>query len=140
MRRIICTCRGSTCRRLGFKFTNTRRADARHEPQPRLAGVRVPSVRDRIRQRRRPLIAVESLDHNPPKYIEVFPPGATEPSKKINEGGLVDVVEGIAFPKTSRLFYVASANDNDWMKLTYPRGLPRDVVDVIGPAGLALSP
>jgi hypothetical protein len=86
------------------------------------------------------VIAVESLDHNPPKYIEVFPQGATEPSKKINEAGLVDVVEGIAFPKASRLFYVASANDNDWMKLTYPRGLPRDVVDAVGPAGLALSP
>lgn len=87
------------------------------------------------------VIAVESLDHNPPKYIEIFPPGATQPKKKINEGDLVDVVEGIAFPlKTSRLFYVASANYNDWMKLTYPRGLPRDVVDVTGPAGLALSP
>ena len=86
------------------------------------------------------VIAVESLDHNPPKYIEVFPPGAIEPSKKINEGGLVDVVEGIAFPKTSRQFFVASANDNDWMRLTYPRALPRDVVDVIGPSGLALSP
>jgi NHL repeat len=86
------------------------------------------------------VIAIEQLDHNPPKYIEVFAPGATQPKKKIDEGDLLDVVEGIAFPKSSRVFYVACANDNDWLKLTYPRGLPRDVTDVIAPGGLALSP
>lgn len=86
------------------------------------------------------VLAVESLDHNPPKAIEMFPPGATEPSRTIDEGGLVDVVEGIAFPKNPRIFYVASANDHDWMKLTYRKGIPRDVVNVGVPAGLALSP
>lgn len=86
------------------------------------------------------VIPVESLDHNPPKYIEFFPPGATEPSRKIDEAGLVDVVEGIAFPKTPRLFYVASANDHDWMKLTMHKVIPRDVVQLPGPWGIALSP
>ena len=86
------------------------------------------------------VIAVESLNHNPPKFIEFFPPGATEPSRKIDEAGLVDVVEGIAFPKTTRLFYVASANDHDWLKLTIHRVIPRDVVQLTSPAGLALSP
>lgn len=86
------------------------------------------------------VFAVESLDHNPPKFIEFFPPGATEPSRKIDEVGLLDVVEGIAFPKTTRLFYVASANDHDWLKLLLRRMIPRDVVQVTSPAGLALSP
>jgi hypothetical protein len=86
------------------------------------------------------VIPVESLDHNPPKYIEFFPPGATEPSRKIDEAGLLDVVEGIAFPKGTRVFYVASASDHDWMKLTMHKAIPRDVVQVPGPWGLALSP
>jgi hypothetical protein len=87
------------------------------------------------------VLPYESLDHNPPKYLAVFPPGATEPSRKIKEAGLVDVVSGVAFPHwDSKLFYVTSENDHDWMALTYPKAVPRDVVNVGGPAGLALSP
>lgn len=87
------------------------------------------------------VVPCEQLDHNPPKYLAVFPPGATEPVRKIKEAGIMDVVSGIAFPHwTSKLFYVAAENDHDWMALTYPRAIPRDVVNVGGPAGLALSP
>jgi hypothetical protein len=87
------------------------------------------------------VVPCEQLDHNPPKYLAIFAPGATEPKHKIREGGLMDVVTGLAFPHwTSKLFYVAAENDHDWMALTYPKAVPRDVVNVGGPAGLALSP
>lgn len=86
------------------------------------------------------VIAVEPLDHNPPKFIEFFPPGATEPSRKIDEKGLLDVVWSVAFPKTNRFFYVSSTNDHDWLKLTTHRVIPRDVVQVTAPTGLVLSP
>jgi hypothetical protein len=87
------------------------------------------------------VVPIEPLTHNPPKYIGVFPPGATEPKRKINEGGIVDVVTGLAFPKgNSKLFYAAAINDHDWLALTYPKAIPRDVVNVGGPQGLAISP
>jgi NHL repeat len=86
------------------------------------------------------VVPYERLDHNPPKYLAVFAPGATEPKKKINMGGLMDVVAGLAFPSSGKLFYVATENDHEWLKLTYPKAIPRDVVNVGSPAGLALSP
>lgn len=87
------------------------------------------------------VVPCENLTHNPPKYLAVFKPGATEPSKKIKEGGLIDVVSGLAFPRwKSKLFYVTAENDHDWLALTYPKAVPRDVVNVGGPTGLALSP
>lgn len=87
------------------------------------------------------VVPCENLTHNPPKYLAVFPPGATQPSKKIKEAGLMDVVTGIAFPHwKSDLFYVTAENDHDWLALTYPKAVPRDVVNVGGPTGLALSP
>ncbi|HEY3676830.1 MAG TPA: hypothetical protein VGK84_12665 [Candidatus Tumulicola sp.] len=86
------------------------------------------------------LLAYENLTHGPPKYIGVFPPGAKKPSRKIQEAGLLDIVMGIAFnPQNSRLF-VAAVNDNDWMKLTYPRITPRSLVVVAQPTGLAYWP
>jgi NHL repeat len=87
------------------------------------------------------MVPYEPLDHNPPKYIAVFPPGATQPAKKIKMGGLVDIVTGMAFPHwKSKLLYVTAENDHDWLALTYPKLVPRDVVNVGGPTGLALSP
>lgn len=86
------------------------------------------------------VVPYERLDHNPPKYLAVFPPGAKTPKKKINMGGLMDVVTGMAFPSSGKLLYVATANDHEWLELTYPKAIPRDVVNVGSPAGLALSP
>ena len=87
------------------------------------------------------VVPYERLDHKPPKYLAIFPPGATEPKKKINMGGLMDVVMGLAFPTSgSKLFYVSTSNDHEWVQLTYPKAIPRDVVNVGSPAGLALSP
>jgi hypothetical protein len=86
------------------------------------------------------VVPYERLDHNPPKYLAVFPPGATEPKKKINMGGLMDAVSGLAFPSSGKLVYVATAADHEWLQMTYPKAIPRDVVNVTSPAGLALSP
>jgi DNA-binding beta-propeller fold protein YncE len=86
------------------------------------------------------LVPYEPLDHNPPKYIGVFPPGSTKPSHKIQYGGLMDIVMGMAFnPDNTRLFE-SSTNDHNWMKLTYPRITPRAVVNVGLPTGLAYWP
>jgi hypothetical protein len=77
----------------------------------------------------------------PPDYFAIFPPGATEPKRKINFNALLSVVTGIAFvPSNPKFFYVSAENDHDWMKLTYPKLIPHDVVNVGGPTGLALSP
>jgi len=46
----------------------------------------------------------------------------------------------MAFPSSGKLLYVATANDHEWLELTYPKAIPRDVVSVGSPAGLALSP
>ncbi len=87
------------------------------------------------------VVPCESLTHGPPKYLAVFPPGATKPKRKINEGGLLDVVSGLAFPSgNSKLLYITAENDHDWMALTYPKAVPRDVVNVSIPTGIALSP
>lgn len=87
------------------------------------------------------IVPVEPLTHNPPKYLAVFPPGATKPKHKINCASLLDVVTGIAFlPGKPKLMYVSAANDHDWLEVTYPKLVPRDVVNVTGPGGLALSP
>lgn len=86
------------------------------------------------------IVPVESLTHNPPKYLAVFPPGATKPKHKIDDRSLLDVVTGIAFGSKSDIFYVSAENDHDWLKLTYPKAVPRDVVNVGSPTGLALSP
>jgi NHL repeat len=87
------------------------------------------------------LVPCESLTHNPPKYLAVFPPGATTPKRKIGEGSIMDVVAGIAFPSwNSKAFYVAAESDLDWIELSYPKAIPLDVVHASGPTGLALSP
>lgn len=87
------------------------------------------------------VVPYEPLTHYPPKYLALFPPGATKPKRKIAYGDLFDVVSGLAFPKeSSTLFYVAGENAHDWLKLTYPKHIPRDVVNVGVPTGLALSP
>lgn len=87
------------------------------------------------------VVPVESLAHTPPKYLAVFAPGATKPKRRIREDNLLDVVNGIAFPAwNSKVVYVAGQNTNDWLKLTYPHDVPRDVVEVDVPLGLALSP
>lgn len=89
------------------------------------------------------VLAVENGNNRfPPRYLAVFPPGATNPSRKIEEGSLLDVVDGIAFPRKSpRFYFVASQNFHDWMRLTYPETLPRDVNNQSSIAtGLALSP
>jgi hypothetical protein len=89
------------------------------------------------------VLAVENGNNAlPPKFIAVFPPGATNPSRTIEGGSLLDIVQGIAFPrKSSRFYYVASSNFHDWMRLTYPETLPRDVNNQNSPAtGLVLSP
>jgi hypothetical protein len=87
------------------------------------------------------LVTVEPLSHNPPKYIAVFPPGTTKPKHKINEGGLLDVVGGIAFPSWKKnVFYVTSENFREWLELTYPKAVPRDVDTLSSPSGIAVSP
>jgi hypothetical protein len=89
------------------------------------------------------VVAIDSLNHNtPPRYMAVFPPGSTNPSRKIQLGSLLDVIGGIAFPRKSPGFYfIASTNFHDWMRLTYPDTLPRDVDNwPYATFGLALSP
>ncbi|MEO6990351.1 MAG: hypothetical protein ABI346_00855 [Candidatus Baltobacteraceae bacterium] len=86
------------------------------------------------------VLPYENLSHGAPKYIGVFPPGSTEPSLRIRDGSLLDVVAGIAFPRDSRLFYVASEGDQIWMRLTYPIVEIRSITSVGIPRGLALSP
>ncbi len=86
------------------------------------------------------IVPVENLGHTSPKYLAVFAPGATKPKRKINLQSLLDVVTGIAFePGNAKIIYVSAANDHDWAKLTYPKIVPRDVVNITGPGGLALS-
>ncbi|MEO7203329.1 MAG: hypothetical protein ABI431_10300 [Candidatus Tumulicola sp.] len=86
------------------------------------------------------LLAYENLTHGPPKYIGVFPTGAKRPSRKIQEAGLLDIVMGMAFNRQNSRFYVAAINDNDWIKLTYPRITPRSIVVVEQPTGPAYWP
>jgi hypothetical protein len=86
------------------------------------------------------MLAYENLNHGPPKYIGVFPPGAKKPSRKIQEAGLLDIVMGMAFNPQNSRFFVAAINDNDWMKLTYPRITPRSLVVIAQPTGLAYWP
>lgn len=87
------------------------------------------------------VVPVENLYHTSPKYLGIFAPGATQPKRKIRDRGLLDVVSGIAFSREHPgIFYVTAENDHDWLKLTYPGAIPRDVVNVGLPTGLALSP
>lgn len=89
--------------------------------------------------RGRLVVPCESLDHNPPKYFALFKPGESKPVRKLRFGGLLDVVGGLAFSKRQHIFFAASENLNDWMKLTYPKMLPRDAVNVGLPVGIAVS-
>jgi hypothetical protein len=86
------------------------------------------------------VLAYENLNHGPPKYIGIFPPGSKKPSRKIQEAGLLDIVMGMAFNPQNTRFFVAAVNDNDWMKLTYPHITPRSLVVVAQPTGLAYWP
>jgi hypothetical protein len=66
------------------------------------------------------VVPYERLDHNPPKYLAIFRPGATEPKKRSPWAAswtwLAD------WPSNSgKLFYVATANDHEWLQLTYPK-------------------
>jgi hypothetical protein len=85
-------------------------------------------------------LAYEPLTHAEPKYLGIFPPGATEPVRKIDESSLLDIVDGIAFPRDGDRFYVASTNCQLLMQLDYRRLMVRSVASVGGATGLALSP
>jgi hypothetical protein len=87
------------------------------------------------------IVPCEPLTHNPPKYLAVFAPGATHPKRKINLAGMLDIVTGIVFvPGRKKLFYASAENDHDWLTLTFPKLIPRDVVNVGVPTGLAVAP
>ena len=81
----------------------------------------------------------EDLYHQT-KYLATFPPGATEPSATLPGGSFLDIVTGIAFPKSHKAIYVATPNVNEGDELMYPRGIPLDVIGLDAAAGVALSP
>jgi hypothetical protein len=74
------------------------------------------------------------------KYLATFPPGATEPSATLPGGSFLDIVTGIAFPKSRKAVYLASGNVNEGDELVYPRGTPLDVIGLDAAAGVAVSP
>jgi hypothetical protein len=86
------------------------------------------------------VLSVEPLPHAQPKYLAVFPPGATKPSRKINLTSLLDTVVGIAFPADPKRIYVASENDSNMLLLTYPGFKVRAGATVGQATGLALAP
>jgi hypothetical protein len=81
----------------------------------------------------------EDLYHET-KYLATFPPGATEPSVTVPGGSFLDIISGIAFPRSHRSIYVAAVNVNEGDELEYPRALPRDVIGLDFATGVALSP
>lgn len=81
----------------------------------------------------------EDLYHQT-KYLATFPPGATEPSTTVPGGSFLSIVTGIAFPKSHKSIYIAAVNVNEGDELTYPRGLPLDVIGLNFATGVALSP
>lgn len=86
------------------------------------------------------VVPCETLTLQAPTYLAIFAPGANKPKHKIREGDVLDVVGGIAFPREkSNVFYTTAMADRVWMKLTYTKGVPRDVVTLGGPYGIALS-
>ena len=81
----------------------------------------------------------ESLDHSI-NYLAAFPPGAIEPTIKLQGGSFLNNVVGIAFPKTTASeTYLGSVNRNLGVRLTYPKGIPLDVIGAQA-TGVALSP
>jgi len=85
------------------------------------------------------LLWYETLDHAT-KYLATFAPGATEPSRTVAGGSLLDIVSGIAVPKSTGTLYLAALNVNEGSQLSYPKGLPLDVIGLNLAAGIALSP
>jgi len=81
----------------------------------------------------------ESYDHSV-RYFASFAPGATEPQKPFEGGSLLSNVVGIAYPHSSKQVYVAAVNVNEGAELTYPRGLPLDIIGLDVVSGIALSP
>jgi sugar lactone lactonase YvrE len=74
------------------------------------------------------------------KYLATFAPGSTKPSRTIPGGSFLDVVSGIAFPRSSKRVYVAAINVNEGDELAYPSGLPLDVIGLNHAWGVSLSP
>ena len=81
----------------------------------------------------------ESYDHSV-KYLATFPPGATEPSRKVLGGSLLTIVTGIAFPRAHNAVYLSTVNTNEGDKLSYPRLVPLDMIQLDNATGNALSP
>ena len=81
----------------------------------------------------------ETLDHNT-KYLMTFAPGATEPSHSLPGGSFLDIVTGIAFPRSKTQAFISAVNVNEGTLITYPKGLPLDVFGSSLPWGIALSP
>jgi hypothetical protein len=78
------------------------------------------------------------------QHIVAFPPGTKRPIRKVDLGSLGNYGTGFAFSQSSDFLYIALANANVWVRLTYPKDpqaevLPRDLVNIQG-NGLALSP
>jgi hypothetical protein len=74
------------------------------------------------------------------KYLATFPPGSTEPSHTVAGGSFLSNVSGIRFPHKANAIYVASVNVNEGDELTYPDGLPLDIIGLNHATGIALSP
>jgi hypothetical protein len=81
----------------------------------------------------------ESYDHSV-KYLATFPPGATEPSRKVLGGSLLTIVTGIAFPRAPGAVYLSTVNTNEGDKLSYPGLVPLDMILLGNATGNALSP
>ena len=87
------------------------------------------------------VVPCENLTHNPPKYLAVFPPGATQPSKKIKEAGLMDVVTGASRSRTgTRNCSPHSGKRSRLAGAHVSQGGPARRRERRRPDGLALSP
>ncbi len=87
------------------------------------------------------IVPVNSFYGIDPKYLAIFPPGATKPKRKISYGQMANVISGLAFaPGSSTQLYVVSQSYQNLLQLSYPKGLPRNNYPLNGPVGIAFSP
>jgi hypothetical protein len=87
------------------------------------------------------IVPVNSFYGIDPKYLAVFPPGATKPKRKISYGQMANVISGLAFaPGSPRELYLVSESYQNLLQLSYPKGLPRNNYPLNEPWGIAFSP